>query len=59
MSYVLATSPPEVFPARAGMIPLISREPGALPGIPRESGDDPKPILTVVPTAAYSPRERG
>ena len=34
----------EVFPARAGMIPVVYF-PVAIPyGIPRESGDDPNPV---------------
>ena len=28
-------------------------------GIPRESGDDPKPTGQDLPTDSYSPRERG
>ena len=48
-----------VFPARAGMIPICS---GGFFGdrrIPRESGDDPIPIIVGPFIPEYSPRERG
>ena len=48
-----------VFPARAGMIPILSHRPCNHSRIPRESGDDPSSRAVWWVGQAYSPRERG
>ena len=39
------THPSQVFPARAGMIPFAASATFKEEGIPRESGDDPRPVV--------------
>ena len=41
------------------MIPIASIMELAVPGIPRESGDDPGAVATGYGDTLYSPRERG
>mgnify|MGYP002888924871 CR=1 FL=1 len=48
-----------VFPARAGMILSRAYVVEDLPGIPRESGDDPPTAAYDPRPLRYSPRERG
>ena len=49
----------QVFPARAGMIPVLPRLEWPGEGIPRESGDDPCSRSSLRDLLAYFPRERG
>ena len=49
----------EVFPARAGMIPIAWETSPGRYRIPRESGDDPLAVNQWKSTGEYSPRERG
>ena len=48
-----------VFPARAGMSPLIHAGAGHLDSVPRASGDEPKKRAGGEKLGACSPRERG
>ena len=48
-----------VFPAQAGMIPLLGAKTKKNFRIPRASGDDPTPPLHTILYKWYSPRKRG
>ena len=48
-----------VLPARAGMIRLRRPSPWSPSGAPRESGDDPEPVMPLPDWLKCSPRERG
>ena len=49
----------DVFPARAGMSPVISGTVGLAFRFPRASGDEPRVISFLVLDTRFSPRERG
>ena len=59
MQALFVVEPFPVFPARAGMIPVLPRLEWPGEGIPRESGDDPPPRKKLHNPLSYSPRERG
>ena len=49
---------PDVFPARAGMIPSPTSSSTTWLSIPRESGDDPDLLVGAEMAHLYSPREQ-
>ena len=49
----------EVFPARAGMSPLLTSGEVVENRVPRASGDEPKPLIVKGLELKCSPRERG